>query len=101
MPKVDLKQNYRYTNGRLYRAGKEVEVPEGFEAWRTGGTKAATSSAGSGEGGAETFPYADVLAPAGFRTWAQVQDASDEALLDVDGIGPKRLGEIRAWKPAA
>lgn len=94
MSKVDLKQNYRYTDGRLYRAGKEVEVPEGFEAWRTGAEKPAPS--GGGEGGEKKeIPYADVLAAQGFTTPEQIRSASDEELLDVDGIGPARLREIR------
>lgn len=99
MPKVDLKQNYRYTDGRLYRAGKDVEVPEGFEAWRRG-EDASGATAESAQAGAETWPYADVLASAGFRTWEQIENATGEELLAVDGIGPKRLGEIRAYKGA-
>ena len=96
MPRVDLKQNYRYTDGRLYRAGKDVEVPDGFEAWRTGADKPASASGGGAAGEEKNgIPYADVLAAQGFRTPAQIRGASDEELLDVDGIGPARLREIR------
>ena len=95
MPKVDLKQNYRYTDGRLYRAGKDVEVPEGFEAWRTGSSKPATSEGGATGEEAKPIPYSDVLAAHGFKTPEQIRGASDEELLDVDGIGPARLREIR------
>lgn len=94
MPKVDLKQNYRYTDGRLYRAGKDVEVPAGFEAWRTGADKPAAVSSGGAGDEKEEIPYAELLAAKGFRTAAQIRGASDDELLG-DGIGPARLREIR------
>lgn len=41
---------------------------------------------------------ADVLINAGYTTLEAVHTASDEALLAIAGIGPKRLKEIRSWK---
>lgn len=86
--------------GGIYIVGKGTEARYVDASGKDTTRQKSDASQNGGQGGSETWPYADVLAPAGFRTWAQVQDATDEALLDVDGIGPKRLGEIRAWKPA-
>lgn len=61
---------------------------------------ASTDTAESGSGEAETWPYPEALAAAGFTTWEQIASAKDEDLLAVDGIGQKRLSEIRAYKGA-
>lgn len=44
------------------------------------------------------MPYAELLAGAGFDTPQKVQDASDAKILEIEGIGPARLAEIRAYK---
>lgn len=51
MPKMDLKQNYRYTDGNLYRAGKGVQVPDGFRAWLKGEAPADTATTDAAAGG--------------------------------------------------
>lgn len=112
MPKMDLRQNYR-RGGVLYRAGKGVEVPDHIAQWIRGeGPKApgaftvgstATVSLPSIRQGAEGLPegylYRDILDGGGFKSHQAVQDASDEALLALDGIGPARLRELRAFEP--
>lgn len=47
---------------------------------------------------AETFgeDTAQILQDAGYATVAEVEGATDEVLLGIDGIGPKRLEKIRA-----
>jgi hypothetical protein len=67
-----------------------------------------STDAGGGEAAGEaskaaavTYPHADLLASNGFSGWDAVKDASDADLLKIDGIGPTRLAEIRAWKPKA
>lgn len=45
------------------------------------------------------YPYADVLSTGGFKDWTAVSGATDEQILALDGIGPARLAEIRAYKP--
>lgn len=42
------------------------------------------------------FPAAHLLAENGFTTLEAVLSASDQELLDVDGIGPSKLAAIRA-----
>ena len=112
MPRMDLKQNYRFTDGHLYRAGKGVQVPEGFVAWLSGPVIESyrREPAGPAAGDAidassdvtspvREHPYADLLAKSGFGDWVAVHSASDDDLLAIDGIGPKRLAEIRDWEP--
>jgi hypothetical protein len=48
MPQMDLKQNFRYTDGTLYRAGKNVKVPDGFAEWASGASIVAPAAADSG-----------------------------------------------------
>ncbi len=45
-----------------------------------------------------TYPYADLLAGGGFKDWSAVKNATDEEILGVDGIGPAKLKEIRAFE---
>lgn len=107
MPKMDLRQNYR-RGGVLYRAGKGVDVPDHVAQWIRGeGPKAAAPKAppvppsGDGEDSLpEGYLYRDILDGGGFKSHQAVQDASDEALLALDGIGPARLRELRAFEPA-
>lgn len=42
------------------------------------------------------FPSAHLLIESGFTTLEAVLSASDQELLDVDGIGPSKLAAIRA-----
>lgn len=86
-----LKTPFWDQNGRLYRPG--AEIPS--EALRPSSAKA---SAPETEGEAATYPYADVLSEGGFADWDAVKSASDEDILAVNGIGPTRLKEIRAYK---
>lgn len=46
----------------------------------------------------KAMPYADLLAGAGYDTPEKVRAASDGDLLGIEGIGPARLAEIRAYK---
>jgi hypothetical protein len=97
MPNMDLKQNFRF-GGKLYRAGRGVEIPSALYA-------ALNPDAGGGEGGeggasgaeGAAMPYADLLIPKHFADEDAVDAASDEDLLAIDGIGPKRLAEIREF----
>lgn len=41
------------------------------------------------------FPYVEYLRDAGYQKHSEVNEASDDELLDIDGIGPVRLSEIR------
>lgn len=77
-------ENAKYVDAN----GKEVSPPTKKEQ-QGGGAR------GGGQGKETEIPYADVLAANGFRTPEQIRGASDEELLDVDGIGPARLREIR------
>lgn len=43
----------------------------------------------------DDFPVRDLLADAGLETLERVRAASDDDLLALDGVGPKRLREIR------
>lgn len=61
-------------------------------------SKAAPSDGGEKKQTGETYPYADLLAAGGFNDWQAVQKASDESLDAVEGIGPGRIAEIRAYK---
>jgi predicted flap endonuclease-1-like 5' DNA nuclease len=71
--------------------GKEVDAPTKAE------EQASASEPASGGGEAKKeIPYADLLAAEGYKTPEQIRAASDEDLLEVDGIGPARLAEIRA-----
>mgnify|MGYP003775587371 CR=1 FL=1 len=56
--------------------------------------------------GAELFELPDIsveivgaLVNRGYTTLAQVQAASDDALLAISGIGPARLAKIRGYAP--
>lgn len=52
-------------------------------------------------GGSErssTYPSADLLAAGGYKDWSAVKAAKDEDLLALEGIGPVRLAEIRAYR---
>jgi hypothetical protein len=48
--------------------------------------------------GGSQMPYADLLMPAPFVNEDAVRAATDEEILAVQGIGPTRLAEIRAFK---
>lgn len=43
------------------------------------------------------YPHAEVLRAGGFADWASVVGATDDEILALDGIGPTRLREIRAF----
>lgn len=47
----------------------------------------------------ETFPGGALLIPAGYTTRLKVEQASDDELLAVEGVGPATLEKIRGWKP--
>jgi hypothetical protein len=91
MPTVDLRQDYRF-GGRLYRSGRNVEVPAAL-AQRIGGET--LDAPPQRAGGA--LPYADLLIPKPFKNEDAVRAASDDEITAVDGIGPARLAEIRAY----
>ena len=44
----------------------------------------------------EDFPVRDLLIEHGFDSVEKIKAASNEQLLEIDGVGPKRLTEIRA-----
>lgn len=43
----------------------------------------------------DTFPHSKLLIASGFDTLLQVQSATDEQILNINGIGDKFLAEIR------
>lgn len=47
------------------------------------------------------FPGYGALLKAGYANWEFVREASDEDLLEIDGIGPKTVEEIREQLPDA
>jgi predicted flap endonuclease-1-like 5' DNA nuclease len=100
MPSMDLRQNYRF-GGKLYRAGRSVDIPAAlYAALNPDATTAEDSPARDGSGKAESdsaMPYADLLIPRHFADEDAVDAASDADLIAIDGIGPKRLAEIREY----
>ena len=83
--------------GGRYKVGDMLVDANGKEL--TGdAAKETQESAGTGDSTPPEYPYADVLKAGGFNDWQAVQGASDDDLLDVDGIGPARLKEIREFK---
>jgi predicted flap endonuclease-1-like 5' DNA nuclease len=99
MPTLDLKQDYRDENGKLFRAGKGVKISDSLaKMLGTGSTVKGEGSAPPDTGaGRSAMPYADILIPKHFADEDAVDAASDEDLLAIDGIGPKRLAEIREF----
>lgn len=97
MPKIDLKTPV-WSEGKLYRPGKGVEVPQALYAVLSPSKAPAAREGGGAKQDAETYPDAELLAAGGFKTWDEVEEASDDDLLALDGIGPARLARIRAWK---
>jgi len=78
--------------GGLYRVGDKLVNAEGKEAEQE------EQPEQEKEGTPEAYPYAGILADGGYGTWEAVQNASDEELLGLDGIGKARLREIRAFE---
>lgn len=91
MPTMNLKQDYRYTDGRLYRRGEGRTVPDGFEQWLNGPQPDAASAL------PKDFPAQELLSQR-YGSVQAVKSATDEELLGVEGIGPARLREIRAYR---
>jgi predicted flap endonuclease-1-like 5' DNA nuclease len=95
MPKMDLSQNYRFGN-KLYRAGRDVEIPADlYAALNLKDESAVNRNADDAERTA--MPYAELLIPKHFADEDAIDAASDEDLLAIDGVGPKRLAEIREY----
>lgn len=90
--------------GQLYGPGENVLVPlELAKALGLAGEDAAYRTVQAVDTGEEygiefgdDFPEAEVLREAGYTTTEAVQDASDEELLALEGIGPSKLRQIRA-----
>lgn len=84
-------------DGTLYRQGtRNVSEAHAVELNLPG----ARTSAPAEPKVAESYPYADLLAANGFPSWGAVQAASDDQLLAINGIGQRRVDEIRSHKPA-
>jgi predicted flap endonuclease-1-like 5' DNA nuclease len=82
--------------GGVYLVGKTLVDAEGKPV--KGETpKAQANEAAANDGGASDMPYAELLIPQPFADEDAVDAASDEDLLAIDGIGPKRLAEIREY----
>ena len=43
------------------------------------------------------FAAVMALVEAGFHTWSDIEQAADDDLLAVDGVGPATLRRLRAW----
>lgn len=99
MPSMDLKQDFRYTDGRLYRKGQGVSVPDGFAAW-LGGTSeeqappAAPQSATPEGGSAES-----ALSGVDFASDEAAELANAEGLTAADFEGQKGSGANGFTKP--
>ncbi len=78
--------------------GGVYKVGEGYLNAKGEKTKAPLTADAAEPETETTYPYADLLSAAGLNDWAAVQKATDEDLLAVDGIGPARLAEVRAYK---
>lgn len=79
--------------------GKETDAPtvqEGDRATTDPGSRIETD--GEGNDVERPMPYAGLLADAGYAGYEAVRDASDDELLAIEGIGPARLAEIRAFR---
>jgi hypothetical protein len=89
----------------LYRPGKrQVSDAHAKELGllKSAGTAPEGDAGGeASKGAAVKYPYPELLSANGFKDWASVEAAPDADLLKIDGIGPTRLAEIRAWKPKA
>lgn len=78
------KQGDKYVNAE----GKEVKPPKATQPETKEPAKVPTAA----------YPYADLLKAKGYGDWASVRAAKDEDLIAIEGIGPARLAEIRAFK---
>lgn len=80
--------------------GKETDEPRASDAEKAKPepVKAETKDA-DGNKVSVPMPYASLLEEAGYGSPEAVRKASDEDLLAIEGIGPTRLAEIRAYKP--
>jgi predicted flap endonuclease-1-like 5' DNA nuclease len=89
--------------GGVYLVGKtlvnaEGKPVKGEEAESRAGSVGAQPGGGKVEGeSASAMPYADLLIPRHFADEDAVDAASDADLIAIDGIGPKRLAEIREY----
>ena len=79
-------------DGVNYRAGRPI--PKDV-ARKHGLIEAETSPGPEGNSLPTDFPAREQLTSAGFDTVGAVAAAADEDLLEVDGIGPARLKDIR------
>lgn len=96
MPKADLETTYVY-EGSFYGPGEDVEMPEEvYEALKEKG--AFEESEETADNMIDLFgeETAELLMSSGFPNKDAVREASDDALLDIDGVGPQRLKKIRA-----
>lgn len=96
MPKADLDSAWR-DGDDVYGPGENVEMPERvYELLKERG---AFSEEQHQEelSGYDALPeeVREILASAGYSAEAQIELASDDELLAIDGIGPKRLEQIR------
>lgn len=90
----------RVVGNKTYFAGKAFLTKD--EAKQLGLTKGGKADGGAEPAGGaaggdlpDDFPARELLTGAGFTTLDAVRSASDEALLEINGIGDKRLQEIR------
>ena len=84
---IEISQAYTF-DGTTYRREMPREVAEKYE---VGGVSSDDAS-----GLPEDFPGRSALE--GYDSVAEVEDASDEELLSVDGIGESTLEDIRAYE---
>lgn len=93
MPKADLDSAWR-DGDDVYGPGENVELPDRvYELLKNRGVLDGQAP----PSGFDALPeeIREVLASNGYSAEAQVELASDEELLALDGIGPKRLEQIR------
>lgn len=111
MPTVDLRSPFWDKNGKLYRPGKGVEVPQSVADALAGkdsepGTQGGPGLTGGGgkEGGdagqawPDGFPSAELLQDAGVESAADAQGMSRDDLIGLPGIGPARADQILGWQ---
>jgi hypothetical protein len=106
MPNVNLRTPFWDKNGKLYRPGKDVEVPQSVAdalgTARTADAGPGLTGGGGKEGGdaawPDGFPSADLLQDAGVKSATDAQGMSREELVALPGIGPARADQILGWR---